>query len=76
MISSFSGLLNENQNTYAPCPTSLFLASNIHKLSLKMLQCANENYWVGGRLKRQGIHIVVWPKPIQHCKEIILQLKN
>ena len=54
----------------------MFLASNIHKLSLKMLQCANENYWVGGRLKRQGIHIVVWPKPIQHCKEIILQLKN
>jgi len=36
----------------------------------------------GGRFKREGtyiylwlIHVVVWQKPIQHCKAIILQLK-
>ena len=37
---------------------------------------------VGGRFKREGtyvylwlIHIVVWQKPIHHCRTIILQLK-
>ena len=37
---------------------------------------------VGGRFKREGtyvylwlIHIVVWQKPIHHCKTIIFQLK-
>jgi len=37
---------------------------------------------VGGRFKREGtyvylwlIHVDVWQKPIQYCKEIILQLK-
>ena len=37
--------------------------------------------WVGGRLKSKGmnvylwlIHIVMWQKPTQHCKAIILQL--
>ena len=37
---------------------------------------------VGGRFKRDGvhanlwlIHAVVWQKPAQHCKAIILQLK-
>ena len=37
----------------------------------------------GGRFKREGtyvhlglIHIVVWQKPIQYCKAIILQLKK
>ena len=36
---------------------------------------------MGGRLKREGIYIylqlihVIWQKPIQHCKAIILQLK-
>ena len=37
---------------------------------------------VGGSIKRDGIcvylgliHIFVWQKPSQHCKEIILQLK-
>ena len=29
----------------------------------------------GGRLKGQGIHIVIQQKPIQYCKVIILQLK-
>ena len=36
----------------------------------------------GGMLKREGIyaqleliHVVVWKKPTQHCKVIILQLK-
>ena len=36
-----------------------------------------------GRLKREGpyvyswlIHVVVWPKPTQHCKAIILQIKS
>jgi len=36
---------------------------------------------VGGSLSKEGIyvyleliHIVVWQKPIQHCKTIILQL--
>ena len=39
-------------------------------------------YLVGGRFKREGkyvclwvIFIVVWQKPMQHCKAIILQLK-
>jgi len=38
---------------------------------------------MGGRFKREGtyvhlglIHIVVWQKPIQYCKAIILQLKK
>ena len=38
---------------------------------------------VGGSLKREGIyvylwliHIVVWQKPIQHCKAIIHQIKK
>ena len=43
-----------------------------------------KNIWdAGGRLKREGtyvhlrlIHIVVWQKPTQHCKAIILQLKK
>jgi len=37
---------------------------------------------VGGSFKRKGtyvyfwlIHVVVWQKPQQHCKAIILQLK-
>ena len=37
---------------------------------------------MGGRFRREGIyvylwliHIVVWQKPKQHCKTIILQLK-
>ena len=37
---------------------------------------------MGGRFKREGMyiylwlnHVVVWQKPIQHCKAIILQLK-
>ena len=37
---------------------------------------------VGGRVKREEIYVylwliyvVVWQKPIQHCKAIILQLK-
>ena len=37
---------------------------------------------IGGRFKWEGIyiylwliHVVVWQKPIQHCKVIILQLK-
>ena len=37
---------------------------------------------VGGRFRREGtyvdlwlIHVDVWQKPTQHCKEIILQLK-
>ena len=37
----------------------------------------------GGRIKREGtyvylwlIHSVVWQKPIQHCKAIILQFKR
>ena len=37
---------------------------------------------VGGRFKREGtyvylwlIYVVVWQKPTQHCKAIILQLK-
>ena len=42
------------------------------------------NGWeVGGRFKREGtyvylwlIHITVWQKPTQHCKESILQLKK
>ena len=36
---------------------------------------------MGGRLKREGtcvylwlIHVVIWQKPTQHCKAIILQL--
>ena len=38
---------------------------------------------MGGRFKREGMyiylwlnHVVVWQKPIQHCKAIILQLKK
>ena len=38
---------------------------------------------VGGKFKRKGIyayllliHVVVWQKPMQHCKAIILQLKK
>ena len=37
---------------------------------------------VGGRVKREEIYVylwliyvVVWQKPIQHCKAIIIQLK-
>ena len=36
---------------------------------------------MGGRLKRRGTYVylclidVVWQKPTQHCKAIILQLK-
>ena len=36
---------------------------------------------VGGRFKRESIYVylwlihVVWQKPIQHCKAIILQIK-
>ena len=37
---------------------------------------------MGGRFKREGtyvylwpIHVVVWQKPTQHCKAIIIQLK-
>ena len=37
---------------------------------------------VGGRFEKEGIHVylrliqvVVWRKPTQHCKAIILQLK-
>ena len=45
--------------------------------------CNNLEGWgVGGRFKRKGpyvylwlIHIVVWQKPTQHYKAIILQLK-
>ena len=48
--------------------------------------CDNLEQWdvgVGGRLEREGIHIhlwliqaVVWQKPTQYCKAIILQLKT
>ena len=49
--------------------------------------CDNQEGWdgvgVGGRLKREAtdidpwlIHVDVWQKPTQHCKAIILQLKN
>jgi len=47
--------------------------------------CDNLEEWdgVGGRSKREGIdvplwliHTVVWQKPTQHCKAIILQLKK
>ena len=49
--------------------------------------CDNLEGWdgvgVGGKFKREGthvylqlIHLVVWEKPTQHCKAIILQLKT
>ena len=48
--------------------------------------CDNLEEWdgvgVGGRFKREGtyvylwlIHVDIWQKPTQFCKEIILQLK-
>ena len=48
--------------------------------------CDNPEGWDGvrrGRLQKEGtyvylrlIHIVVWQKPTQYCKAIILQLNN
>ena len=39
--------------------------------------------WVGGRLKREGIYVYLWlihavvqQKLTQHCKAVILQLRN
>ena len=46
--------------------------------------CDNLEGWdgVGGRFKKEGlyvylwlIHVDIWQKPAQYCKEIILQLK-
>ena len=50
---------------------------------LKPLPCDNLEGWeVGERFNREGIyvylwliHVDIWPKPIQYCKAIILQLK-
>ena len=43
----------------------------------------HKNVLLGGRFKRKGtdiyrwlIHVNIWQKPAQHCKAIILQLKN
>ena len=46
------------------------------------LATVNERGEMGGRFKREGayvplrlIHAVVWQKPTQHCKAVILQLQ-
>ena len=31
---------------------------------------------VGGRLRREGAYVYIEPKLIQHCKEVVLQLKG
>ena len=43
----------------------------------------HKNVILGGRFKREGtdvyrwlIHVDIWQKPAQHCKAIILQMKN
>ena len=45
-------------------------------------KCLRNGVGVGKRLKREGmyvylwlIHVVIWHKPTQHCKAIILKLK-
>ena len=56
------------------------------KYGAQPIVCDNLEGWhgvgVGKRLKREGmyvylwlIHVVIWHKPTQHCKAIILKLK-
>ena len=64
----------------AICKTDSKWEAAIQHTELSSVLCDDIEWWVGGRLKREGIYVYIWlihvavqKKLTQHCKAIIFQ---